>query len=795
MKVIKRNGRSVIFNPSKVTARLRARKGDLNVDVDEMAIKVISQMADGMTTTEVDTLCVELATSMVVLHPDYSKLASGLFVTQMRKGTPDTFTEAVRLIQYSTGVLSDEFVNFVKQNARELNKTIDQEKDFNHSIFGLRTLEKSYLLKDEDGNIIERPQYMWMRTAIEVSGFDLNLAIETYKAMSSGYYTHATPTLFNSGTKLAQLSSCFLLGNKGDNIDGLADTMKDTMRISKLSGGLGIHIHDVRAKGSHIAGTNGKSDGIVPMLKTYNEIARWINQGGKRKGSIAFYIEPWHSDIFEYLDLKKNHGKEEMRARDLFYAVWTNDLFMERVKNDEDWSLFCPNVLKKNGFVLQELVGDRFKANYETAEDLKLATRVVKARDLWEKILVSQIETGTPYIGYKDTVNKANNQQHYGVIKSSNLCIEINEYSDENEQAVCNLASVALPMFVVHDKLKKHHSNMKFDFNKFREIVHLAVRNLDNVIDANYYPTKETKSSNSKHRPVGLGVQGLADVFAKFKIAFDSEEARVLNKKIFEHMYFYALEESNKLAKEKGCYSTFAGSPASQGRLQYDMYAEMGANIDLDLSLDWTDLKNRIMHDGGLRNSLLIALMPTASTSQILGNNEAFEPFNSNLYTRRVLSGTYVVINEHLVSDLEEIGLWNKSIRNGLIRDNGSVMNLNIPTEIKMRYKTAYEMSMKSVIDLASDRQKFVCQAQSMNLFVDSPDFNKLSSMHMYGWNSKLKTGIYYLRSKAAADATKFTLEEEPEDEKITPEEEFKAMVERSRLASENGDDCEMCGS
>ena len=784
MKVVKRNGRAVNFNPSKITARLKSRKGELKVNTDEMAIKAISQMADGMTTTEVDTLCIEIAASMVPVHPDYSKLAASLFVTQLRKSTPDSFYNAMQEVQLHTMVLSDEYISFLDDNRVSLDKMINQDRDFGHSIFGLRTLEKSYLLKDTIGNVIERPQYMWLRTAIEVTGFDIKEIKSTYDMMSMKYYTHATPTLFNSGTKLSQLSSCFLIANKGDSIDGLFDTMKDIAKISKLAGGIGLHVHDVRAKGSHISGTNGKSDGIVPMMKTYNEIARWINQGGKRKGSFAMYLEPWHADIYEFLELKKNHGKEEMRARDLFYAVWMNDLFMERVKNDENWSLFCPNELKKAGFVLQELHGERFKANYETVEDLGLARQTIKARDLWEKICVSQMETGVPYIGYKDRVNESSNQKNLGTIKSSNLCIEINEYSDEKEQAVCNLASIALPMFIVDDKV---------DYAALNKVVRQAVRNLDNVIDANYYPTKETKNSNSKHRPIGLGVQGLADVFALCKIAFDSPEARKLNKDIFEAIYYYALHASNELAIEKGAYSTFSTSPASKGILQFDMYDE---EPELSSHFEWKLLKESII-EHGLRNSLLLAMMPTASTSQILGNNEAFEPFTSNLSTRSTLSGTYVISNEHLVRDLEEIGMWNDDIKNGLMRDNGSVLNLPIPTEFKERYKTAYEMKMRHVIDMAADRQRFICQAQSMNLFMAEPDLGKLSSMHMYAWQSKLKTGMYYLRSKPAVNATKFTVESKKPEIKVEAIDvnDFRAMIEQGRNAEENGDDCIACGS
>lgn len=798
MKVIKRNNRSVNFNPSKITSRLRNLSDGLKVNADEMAIKVISQMADGITTVELDTLCVEIAASMVSHHPDYSTFAARIFVTQLRKSTPESFSEAMNKVQETTNVLADEFMVFVEQNEDELNNMIEQDRDYSHDIFGLRTLEKSYLLQDQDDNVIERPQYLWMRCAIETSAYDMQQIVGAYSLMSQGYYTHATPTLFNSGTRLSQLSSCFLLANKGDSIDGLFDTMKDVARISKLAGGIGLHVHNVRAKGSHIAGTNGSSDGLLPMMKTYNEVARWINQGGKRKGSFAIYYEPWHADIYTMLDLRKNTGKEEMRARDLFYAIWMNDEFMARVEADEDWHLFCPNVLKKNGFVFQELVGEDFEEAYRMAVEKELYQEVVSARGLWEKIVESQIETGTPYIGYKDRVNKSSNQKNLGTIQSSNLCIEINEYSDENEQAVCNLASVALPKFVFESR-----GGIKFDFRLFRTVVQQVIRNLDNVIDANYYPTKETETSNMRHRPIGLGVQGLADVFAMMKIPFDSEEARALNKQIFEHMYYYATEESARLALTRGQYSTFEGSPISRGEFQFDLYDE---EVELCGDLDWEDLRKRVVY-GGVRNSLTIALMPTASTSQILGNNECFEPFTSNLYTRGTLSGTYIISNKHLVKDLEEIGMWTEETRNALMRDNGSVINLPIPTEIKQRYKTAYEMSMKAVINMAADRQRFVCQAQSMNLFITDASIQKLTSMHFYGWKMGLKTGMYYLRTKAAVDAVKFTVKKEEikaeqlrAEYPITPQEaidpnDFRAMIKAGRESSEEDEDCEMCGS
>ena len=789
MKVIKSNGRESQFNPSKITKRIKDQSKGLKVDADELAVKIISQMADRITSRQLDDLCIEGAAMKVVSHSDYSTLASRIFVTSLRKRTPETFSEAVSILKGESSQLSEEYTLYVETNESDLNDIVRQDRDFNHDIFGLKTLERAYLLKNEKNEVIERPQYMWMRTAIETSAYDMKQIVGAYNLMSQGFYTHATPTLFNSGTRLSQLSSCFLIANKGDSIDGLFDTMKDIAKISKLAGGIGLHVHNVRAKGSHIAGTNGTADGLLPMMKTYNEVARWINQGGKRKGSFAIYYEPWHADIYTMLDLKKNTGKEEMRARDLFYAVWMNDEFMERVEANQDWHLFCPNVLKKNNIVLQKCVGDQFKAAYNEAVEKELYSEVVSARGLWEKILESQIETGTPYIGYKDRVNKSSNQQNLGVIQSSNLCIEINEYSDENEQAVCNLASVALNKFVFEGR-----KGMHFDFRLFRTVVQQVIRNLDNVIDANYYPTTETETSNMKHRPIGLGVQGLADVFAMMKMPFDSEEARALNKQIFEHMYYYALEESNRLALTRGQYSTFEGSPLSKGQFQFDLYDE---ETELCGELDWEDLQKKVVY-GGVRNSLMIALMPTASTSQILGNNECFEPFTSNLYTRGTLSGTYIISNKHLVKDLEEIGMWTEETRNALMRDNGSVVNLPIPSELKQRYKTAYEMSMKSVINMAADRQRFVCQAQSMNLFMPEASIQKLTSMHFYGWKLGLKTGIYYLRTKAAVDAVKFTVQKEevkvePEIQAVDPN-DFRAMIEQGKKAQEEDDeDCIMC--
>jgi ribonucleoside-diphosphate reductase alpha chain len=795
MKVNKRNGREVNFNPSKITKRIKDQSNGLSVKPDFLSIGIIAQMMDGITTKELDTLCVEGAAMKIINHPDYSILASRLFVTSLRKDTPNSFSESVSILKEETEQLGVEFIQYVESNKDVLDSIIVQDRDLNHDIFGLKTLERSYLLRgkkpsqDKEGRIVERPQYMWLRTAIEVTGFslDFNTLAKTYDLLSEGYYTHATPTLFNSGTRLSQLSSCFLLATKGDSIDGLFDTLKDCARISKLAGGIGLNVHNVRAGGSLIEGTNGKADGLIPMFKTFNETARWINQGGKRKGSFAMYLEPWHADIFDFLEMKKNHGKEEMRARDLFYALWMNDLLMERIKNDGSWTLFCPNeVLKHDGTILQELVGDEFREAYERLESEGVGRSTIKARDIWEKVLVSQIETGTPYMVYKDRANLASNQKNIGVIKSSNLCAEIIEYSSEDEQAVCNLASVALQKFV--DPTVK----FGYDFEKLGKVVEVVVENLDNVIDANYYPTKETENSNSKHRPIGMGVQGLADTYAMMKLPFDSEGAAMINKMIFEQMYFSAMKKSMELALRKGAYSTFEGSPASKGIFQFDMYSTP-TKLSL-LNLPWEDLKIEVGRSG-LRNSLLIALMPTASTSQILGNNECFEPFTSNMYTRRTLGGEFIVLNKHLVKDLEEINLWTPGIINQLKIHNGSVQDINeIPGFIKDLYKTSYEISQKVLIDQAADRQRFVCQSQSMNLFMGDPSFSKLSSMHMYGWNKELKTGIYYLRSKPAVNAIKFTVEKEKSKDEPIETKDFKAMIDASKNAEED-DDCLMCGS
>ena len=789
MKVKKRNGREVNFNPSKITKRIKDQSNGLNVKPDVLSIGIISQMMDGITSKELDTLCVEGAAMKIINHPDYSTLASRLFVTSLRKDTPSTFSSSVAKLVEETNQLGEEFVKYVESNASDLDSIIVQDRDFNHDIFGLKTLERSYLLKGGDGEIIERPQYMWLRCAIEVTGFTLDYVklAKTYDLLSEGYYTHATPTLFNSGTKLSQLSSCFLLATKGDDIDGLFDTLKDCARISKLAGGIGLNVHNVRAKGSLIKGTNGKADGLIPMFKTFNETARWINQGGKRKGSFAMYLEPWHSDIFDFLEMKKNHGKEEMRARDLFYALWMNDLLMERIKNDGDWTLFCPNEVKNHdGTILQELVGEDFRWAYERLEQEGVGRRVVKARELWEKVLVSQTETGTPYMVYKDKANLASNQKNLGVIKSSNLCAEIIEYSSSDEQAVCNLASIALNKFV--DPMVPYGYN----FEKLGEVVEVVVENLDNVIDANYYPTQETSNSNSKHRPIGMGVQGLADTYAMMKLPFDSQGASMINKMIFEQIYFSAMKKSMHLAMQKGPYSTFEGSPASKGIFQFDMY-KTETELSKNLNLPWDDLKKEVVTNG-LRNSLLVALMPTASTSQILGNNECFEPFTSNMYTRRTLGGEFIVLNKHLVKDLEEKGYWTPEIINQLKANNGSVQDIAIPGYIKDIYKTSYELSQKVLIDQAADRQRFVCQSQSMNLFMADPNFSKLSSMHMYGWGKELKTGIYYLRSKPAVNAIKFTVDKKKVETQPIDLDAFKSMIESSRNAQED-DDCLMCGS
>jgi ribonucleoside-diphosphate reductase alpha chain len=738
----------------KITRRISVFCSDLNleyIDPTYVTLKVTQGIYDGISTSELDKLAAETAASMVTTHPDYAKLAGRLAVSNLHKTTPRKFSQCIKelhsFVEPKTGkessLIDDNIFQFVMENKESLDGAISIDRDLNFDYFGIKTLERSYLLKIGD-RIVERPQYLYMRVAVGICKGDLDMALRIYDDLSQHFYTHATPTLFNAGTRRPQMSSCFLIGNKGDDIDGLFDTIKDVAKISKWAGGIGLHVHDVRAKGAYIKGTGGESDGLLPMMKTYNEVARWINQGGKRKGSFAVYLEPWHSDVFEFIDLRKNHGKEEMRARDLFLAMWTPDLFMQRVEQDGDWSLFSPDEAPGLSDVYDSPSDKAFTRLYEQYEQEGRARKVVKARKLMDAILTSQIETGTPYMLYKDPANYKSNQQNLGTIKSSNLCTEIIEYSSPTEQAVCNLASIALPKYII---------NGEFNHDVLYEYTYQVVKNLNNVIDLNFYPTEETKRSNFKHRPVGLGVQGLADVLCMLNIPFESETADTLQTDIFETIYFAAMTSSKDLAKEFGPYESIEGSPIEKGIFQYEMWGK--SDKDLSGRWDWKSLRKEVK-SFGVRNSLLVAPMPTASTAQILGNNEAFEPFTTNLYSRRTLSGEFVMINKHLVNDLLKLGLWNDTIKNKLIMENGSVQNIpEIPTEMKEVYKTVWEMSQKRVLQMAANRSVFIDQSQSLNLFIDNATKPKLLAAHLFGWKLGLKTGMYYLRTRAAVDALK----------------------------------------
>ncbi len=807
MYVVKRDGKKEPVMFDKITARVKKMCYGLNKIVDpvKVAMRVIEGLYDGVTTSELDSLAAEVAATMTTAHPDYAKLAARIAVSNLHKNTKKSFSETmVDLYTYvnpRTGkkapLLSDEVYNIIADNAEKLDSTIIYSRDFNYDFFGFKTLERSYLLK-LNGNIVERPQHMLMRVSIGIHLNDIDEAIATYELMSKKFFTHATPTLFNAGTPKPQMSSCFLLQMQDDSIDGIYDTLKQTAKISQSAGGIGLSIHNVRATGSYIRGTNGTSNGIVPMLKVFNDTARYVDQGGgKRKGSFAMYIEPWHADIFEFLDLKKNHGKEEMRARDLFYAMWMPDLFMKRVQEDGSWTLMCPNECPH----LFDTYGDEFEKLYEGYEKVGKGRKTIRARELWEKILESQIETGTPYMLYKDAVNRKSNHKNLGTIRSSNLCTEIMEYTANDEVAVCNLASIALPMFISENEKGEKYFNHK----KLYDVTKKVIRNLDTVIDRNYYPVKEAENSNFRHRPVGLGVQGLADAFIMLRLPFTSDTAKKLNQDIFETLYFASVQSSMEIAKAKEPYSTFKGSPMSEGEMQFNMW---GINDeDLSGNWDWKKLrKNVIKH--GVRNSLLVAPMPTASTSQILGNNEAFEPYTSNIYTRRVLSGEFIVVNKHLLEDLVEMDLWDNDMKEEIMRANGSIQHIDkIPQDLKDLYKTVWEMSMKDIIDMARHRGYFIDQSQSLNLFMQDADFAKLTSMHFYGWKSGLKTGMYYLRTKSAVNAIQFTLSKEKKE--VTKEEEapatistdgpmsaaeFKAMVDASKNGAPD-DDCLMCGS
>ncbi len=799
MYVVKRDGKKEPVMFDKITARVRKMCYGLNTIVDpvKVAMRVIEGLYDGVTTSELDNLAAEIAATMTTAHPDYAKLAARIAVSNLHKNTKKSFSDTMKdLYEYvnprtdkKAPLLSDEVYKVVVDNAEKLDSTIIYSRDFNYDFFGFKTLERSYLLK-LNGKVVERPQHMLMRVSLGIHLNDIDEAIATYELMSKKYFTHATPTLFNSGTPKPQMSSCFLLQMQEDSIDGIYDTLKQTAKISQSAGGIGLSIHNVRATGSYIRGTNGTSNGIVPMLRVFNDTARYVDQGGgKRKGSFAVYLEPWHADVFDFLDLKKNHGKEEMRARDLFYAMWIPDLFMKRVQEDGNWTLMCPNECPH----LYDTYGDEFEKLYEGYEKVGKGRKTIKARELWEKILESQIETGTPYMLYKDHVNRKSNQKNLGTIRSSNLCTEIMEYTANDEVAVCNLASIALPMFVNENENGEKYFNHK----KLFEVTKKVIRNLDTVIDRNYYPVKEAENSNFRHRPVGLGVQGLADAFIMLRLPFTSDAAKKLNQDIFETLYFASVMSSMEIAKAKEPYSTFKGSPMSEGEFQFNMWGIK--EEELSGNWDWKKLRKDVIKHG-VRNSLLVAPMPTASTSQILGNNEAFEPYTSNIYTRRVLSGEFIVVNKHLLEDLVELNLWDNDTKEEIMRANGSIQHIEkIPQELKDLYKTVWEMSMKDIIDMARHRGYFIDQSQSLNLFMQDPDFAKLTSMHFYAWKSGLKTGMYYLRTKSAVNAIQFTLSKEKkeqpkaENEPMSPE-EFKAMVEASKNAGPD-EDCLMCGS
>ena len=809
MYVVKRDGRKEPIMFDKITARTRQLCYGLNVLVDpvRVAMRVIEGLYDGVSTSTLDNLAAEIAASMTTTHPDYPQLAACISVSNLHKNTKKSFSETMTdlydYVNSRTGkkapLLSDEVYTIIKDNADFLDSSIIYNRDFGYDFFGFKTLERSYLLK-LNGQIAERPQHMLMRVSIGIHLNDLDAVIETYELMSKRFFTHATPTLFNSGTPKPQMSSCFLLTMKDDSIDGIYDTLKQTAKISQSAGGIGLSIHNIRGTGSYISGTNGTSNGIVPMLRVFNDTARYVDQGGgKRKGSFAIYVEPWHTDIFDFLELKKNHGKEEMRARDLFYAMWIPDLFMKRVEENATWTLMCPNECPD----LYNRNGDAFDKLYVSYEKQGKGRKTIKARELWEKILESQIETGTPYMLYKDSANRKSNQQNLGTIRSSNLCTEILEYTSPDEVAVCNLASIALPMFV---------KDGKFDHDELFRVTKTVTKNLNRVIDRNYYPVKEAANSNLRHRPIGLGVQGLADVFIQLRLPFTSDGAKELNQDIFETLYFAAVTASVEESMKDGPYDSYKGSPMSKGQFQFNMWGIK--DEDLSGRWSWSDLRKEVKKHG-VRNSLLVAPMPTASTSQILGNNECFEPYTSNIYTRRVLSGEFIVVNKHLLIDLVSLRLWNEEMKQELMRANGSIQHIEgIPDDLKELYRTVWEISMKDIIDMSRQRGYFIDQSQSMNLFMEGATMAKLTSMHFYAWKSGLKTGMYYLRTKSAVDAIKFTLDNAkvPETkvavkaqssatsppksalsvEPIKPE-ELKQMLSQSK--SNEDDDCLMCGS
>jgi ribonucleoside-diphosphate reductase alpha chain len=789
MYVVKRDGRKEAVKFDKITARIMKLCYGLDplVSPEAVAMKVIEGIYDGVLTTDLDNLAAEVAAAKTIDHPDYALLASRIAVSNLHKETKKTFSEVMEdlynYIDPKTGqrasLLADDVYEIVMNNKDVLDSSIIYDRDFRYDYFGFKTLTRSYLMK-LNGQIAERPQQMLMRVSVGIHKHDIQEAIKTYNLMSEGWFTHATPTLFNAGTPKPQMSSCFLLTMKSDSISGIYDTLKASAQISQSAGGIGLAIHDIRATGSYIKGTNGTSNGIVPMLRVFNDTARYVDQGGgKRKGSFAIYLEPWHADVFDFLDLKKNHGKEEQRARDLFYALWIPDLFMKRVKENGEWTLMCPHECPG----LSETHSAEFEALYTRYEREGKGRKTIKAQDLWFKILESQIETGTPYMLYKDAANAKSNQQNLGTIKSSNLCTEIIEYTAPDEIAVCNLASIALPKYVTESGM--------FDHNKLFEVTYQATINLNKIIDENFYPVEEARNSNLRHRPIGLGVQGLADAFIMLKYPFESEEARALNKEVFETIYYAAMTASKDLAKVSGAYETFEGSPVSQGVFQFDMW-----NVTPTNRWEWDVLKEEVK-TYGVRNSLLLAPMPTASTAQILGNNECFEPYTSNIYTRRVLSGEFIVVNKHLLKDLVKEGLWNKDMRQKIMASNGSIQNISeVPQYLKELYKTAWEISQRAIIDQAADRGAYICQSQSLNVFMENANFGKLTSMHFYGWEKGLKTGMYYLRTKAATDAIKFTVDKSVVEESVAQTIQNQSVEDQQAAIAcslDNPEGCEMC--
>ncbi|KAJ6798454.1 ribonucleoside-diphosphate reductase large subunit-like [Iris pallida] len=808
MYVVKRDGRHEPVHFDKITARLKKLSYGLShehCDPVLVSQKVCAGVYKGVTTSQLDELAAETAAALTANHPDYASLAARIAVSNLHKNTKKSFSETVKLMYnhfnersgLEAPLIADNIYEIITKNAARLDSEIIYDRDFDYDYFGFKTLERSYLLK-VCGKVVERPQHMLMRVSVGIHMDDIDSVVKTYHMMSQRWFTHASPTLFNAGTPRPQLSSCFLISMKEDSIEGIYDTLKECAVISKSAGGIGVSIHNIRATGSYIRGTNGTSNGIVPMLRVFNDTARYVDQGGgKRKGAFAVYLEPWHADIFDFLDLRKNHGKEEHRARDLFYALWIPDLFMKRVQDNGEWSLFCPSEAPG----LADCWGDEFEKLYTKYEKEGKAKKVVQAQNLWFEVLKSQIETGTPYMLYKDACNRKSNQQNLGTIKSSNLCTEIIEYTSPSETAVCNLASIALPRFVREKDvpIESHPSklvgsigskNRYFDFDKLAEVTSIVTTNLNKIIDVNYYPVETARRSNMRHRPIGIGVQGLADTFILLGMPFESPQAQKLNADIFETIYYHALKASSEIAVKEGPYETYKGSPVSKGVLQPDMW-----NVVPSSRWDWPTLREMIAKHG-VRNSLLVAPMPTASTSQILGNNECFEPYTSNIYSRRVLSGEFVVVNKHLLHDLTEMSLWSPSLKNRIVHENGSVLNVpEIPQNLKAIYKTVWEIKQRTVVDMAIDRGCYIDQSQSLNIHMDQPNFGKLTSLHFYAWSKGLKTGLYYLRSRAAADAIKFTVDTTMLKNEKSVEEDAEAKMAQLVCSLENREECMACGS